>query len=214
MAIRISYRKFIRVLWVQKKTHEEPFSEYHPLHVLDSLFPKSHYTYICPLCLEEAEGGYYRLYWRMPYLLSCLKHHVVLQRHCPSVSTAHSCATKGPLSLHIVSDRRLSTSSRLLSLDERPSLYGRTPHSERAWHSIHNLCSTAWGTDDIAIATAWAARLSIFVHSNEVLLTQFESEGGYVLFRHDVPFVSLPGDHIITWRNPFLDMQRHATRTQ
>lgn len=57
--------------------------EYHPLHVLDSLFPKSHYTYICPLCLEEAEGGYYRLYWRMPYLLSCLKHHVVLQRHCP-----------------------------------------------------------------------------------------------------------------------------------
>lgn len=43
---------------------------------------RSPYIKVCPLCLSES-GGYDRIYWRISSLLSCPRHHVILQGHCP-----------------------------------------------------------------------------------------------------------------------------------
>ena len=43
---------------------------------------RSPYVRICPLCLSEPDG-YDRVFWRIPSIMSCPEHYVILHLHCP-----------------------------------------------------------------------------------------------------------------------------------
>ncbi len=73
---------------------------------------RSPYMHLCPLCLSEPDG-YDRVYWRIPSIMSCPEHHVILLMHCPQCHRpiralrrdAHRCP-----SCHTGDYRRLAVS--------------------------------------------------------------------------------------------------------
>jgi TniQ len=80
---QMTLHRFASVLLLAEQRFEEnPSCIDRPLLDRRPRVSRSPYIHICPLCLSEA-GGYDRVYWRIPSLMSCPEHHVILRMHCP-----------------------------------------------------------------------------------------------------------------------------------
>jgi TniQ len=66
----------------EQRLEEKPSCVDRPLLEGRPRLSRSPYMHVCPLCLGEPDG-YDRVYWRIPSLMSCPEHHVILRMHCP-----------------------------------------------------------------------------------------------------------------------------------